>query len=307
MKLVVLPDDGFTPIIAALKKAKSSIDTTVFRSDRLEIEKAFEQAVARGVRVRALIAQTNRGGEKRLRKLELRLLGAGVTVARSGDDLARYHSKMLIIDNRVLYVMLFNYTALDAKSRSFAVISKNHAQVKEATRLFESDVTRQPFSASKHTLVISPDNARQTLASFIEASKKELCIYDPDITDRAMLKLLEDRAKKGVSIRVIGKMSKRAGQLRAERLPKRRLHARVIISDGRRAFLGSQGLRRAELDARREVGVIVHDARLVKTLQDVFESDWAETPTAQSLKNAVATPDEKPAGRKDEAQSAVAG
>jgi phosphatidylserine/phosphatidylglycerophosphate/cardiolipin synthase-like enzyme len=80
---------------------------------------------------------------------------------------------------------------------------------------------------------------------------------------------------------VIGKLGKRAKKLDASRLPKLRLHARVIIADGRSAFLGSQGLRRSELDARREVGIIVRDQRTVKALRNVFESDWAETPAAQ--------------------------
>jgi hypothetical protein len=39
------------------------------------------------VAVRALIAHTNFGGEKRLRQLELRMLQAGVTVTRTADDL----------------------------------------------------------------------------------------------------------------------------------------------------------------------------------------------------------------------------
>ena len=41
------------------------------------------------VKVRALIAHTNSGGEKRLRQLEMRMLQAGVTVTRTADDLAR--------------------------------------------------------------------------------------------------------------------------------------------------------------------------------------------------------------------------
>ena len=56
-----------------------------------------------------------------------------------------------------------------------------------------------------------------------------------------------------------------------------RLHARVIIRDGRHAFLGSQSLRSLELDSRREVGIIVRDLRIVKKLRDVFESDWSTT------------------------------
>ena len=101
MKLIVLPEDGMTAVVNAIKTAKKSIDTTIFRFDRAEIEKALEAAVGRGVKVRTLIAHTNRGGDKLLRKLELRLLGAGVTVARSAEDLARYHAKFMVVDGRI--------------------------------------------------------------------------------------------------------------------------------------------------------------------------------------------------------------
>ena len=75
--------------------------------------------------MRALIAHTNRGGEDRLRKLELRLLERGVTVSRTADDLARYHGKMLVADDQ-LFVLGFNYTKLDIdKSRSFGLVTKN--------------------------------------------------------------------------------------------------------------------------------------------------------------------------------------
>ena len=44
MKLIVQPDDGLSPVLAAIKSAKSSIDTTIFRFDRPEIEKALQDA-----------------------------------------------------------------------------------------------------------------------------------------------------------------------------------------------------------------------------------------------------------------------
>src|SRR3954467_8574768 len=126
MKLIVQPDAGVAPIVTAIKGAKRALDVLIFRLDREEITKALEDAVARGVNVRALIAHTNRGGEKSLRKLELRLLGAGVTVSRTADDLVRYHGKMMIIDNRELHVYGFNFTALDIdKSRSFGIVTRN--------------------------------------------------------------------------------------------------------------------------------------------------------------------------------------
>ena len=62
--------------------------------------------------MRALIAHTNRGGEARLRKLEQRLLAAGVTVSRTADDLLRYHAKFMVADS-VLHLFGFNFTKLD--------------------------------------------------------------------------------------------------------------------------------------------------------------------------------------------------
>jgi phosphatidylserine/phosphatidylglycerophosphate/cardiolipin synthase-like enzyme len=58
-----------------------------------------------------------------------------------------------------------------------------------------------------------------------------------------------------------------------------RLHTRTIIRDRRHVFVGSQSLRAAELDSRREVGLIVQDAKAVKQLVDIFESDWARKST----------------------------
>ena len=103
MKLIIQPDDGIAPLLVAIKRAKKTIDIVIFRFDRVELAKALAAAVGRGVVVRALVAHTNRGGEKRLRKLEMTFLEAGVTVCRTADDLTRHHGKMMIVDGE-LYV-----------------------------------------------------------------------------------------------------------------------------------------------------------------------------------------------------------
>jgi phosphatidylserine/phosphatidylglycerophosphate/cardiolipin synthase-like enzyme len=284
VKLQILPDDGLAGTVAAIKQAKTSLDLTIFRFDRPEIEKALHAAVARGVKVRALVAHTNRGGEKLLRKLEQRLLAGGVTVTRTGDELLRYHGKMLIVDNRTLHVMLFNYTALDARSRSFAIVARNRALVAEAVRLFEADAARQPFSPPARQLVISPDNARTALSAFIRGARKELLIYDPKVSDGSMVRALEDRVSKGVEVRILGNVGKRGTRLRCLKLAGIRLHARVIIRDGRQAFLGSQSLRPPELDIRREIGLIVKNAAMVRALRAVFVKDWqASAPKEETV------------------------
>ena len=280
MKLIIQPDDGLMPLLKAIRRARKTIDIVIFRFDRPELEKALETAVNRGVVVRALIAHTNRGGEKSLRRLELRLLTAGVTVARTADDLPRYHGKLLIVDD-VLYVFGFNYTKLDIeKSRSFGIMTRDKRLVKEACSLFEADSTRQPYSPNHDRFVVSPETSRELLTAFIRQAKKQLLIYDVQISDNLIQRVLLDRIRAGVEVRVIGKIEKISGGVECRKLLDLRLHVRAIVRDGNACFLGSQSLRKLELDGRREVGLIITDSRIAKKVQAVFEADWAQAAPA---------------------------
>ena len=137
MRLLIQPGDGIEPLLKAIKKAKKSVEIVIFRFDRAEIERALVDAVERGVFVHALIAFTNRGGEKNLRKLETHFLAKGITVARTAGDLVRYHGKMMIVDRKELHLLSFNFTHLDIDhSRSFALITRNLKLVDEAVCLF---------------------------------------------------------------------------------------------------------------------------------------------------------------------------
>ena len=280
MKLIIQPDDGLIPLLKAVRRARKTIDIVIFRFDRPELEKALEAAVTRGVVVRALIAHTNRGGEKSLRRLELRLLDAGVTVARTADDLPRYHGKLLIVDD-VLYVFGFNYTKIDIeKSRSFGIMTRDKRLVKEACSLFEADRTRQPYSPNHDRFVVSPETSRELLTAFIRQAKKQLLIYDVQVSDNLIHRVLLDRIRAGVEVRVIGKMEKISSGVECRKLLDLRLHVRAIVRDGNACFLGSQSLRKLELDGRREVGLIITDSRIAKKVQAVFEADWAQTAPA---------------------------
>ena len=281
MELIIEPKDGIVPLVAAIKKATKQIDITIFRFDLRELQRALESAVTRGVKVHALIAHTSGGGQKRLRNLELELLNAGVTVSRTDDDLRRYHYKMLLIDRDTLYTQGFNYTRLDIeKSRSMAVATKNKSMVSEAIKLFEADATRQPYTANNDNFLVSPENARTGLARFIKSAKKQLLIYDMKVSDRQMIKLLQDRVKAGVDVRILGKLGKlgkKVEGLKSERMPVLRLHLRAMLRDSQEMFLGSMSLRAIELDKRREVGVIVKERAAAKQFRELFEEDWAKT------------------------------
>ncbi|MEO8051784.1 MAG: phospholipase D-like domain-containing protein [Acidobacteriota bacterium] len=295
LKLLIQPHDGIAPLIAAIKGAKKSIDILIFRMDWKELENALKAASGRGVAVRALIAHTNRGGESKLRALEMRFLDAGIIVGRTSDDLIRYHGKMLIVDRRTLFLLSFNFVHLDIEhSRGFGLVTTTSKVVQEAMRLFDADLNRQTYTAGLKSFVVSPANARTELSAFIKKAGKQLLIYDPKIADKQIMRLLQDRAKAGVDIKIIGSLGVSNSKLQVTPLTSMRLHTRTIIRDGSQAFLGSQSLRQPELDLRREIGMIVRDSKIVKGLLATFESDWAATGVDETNETVKANTETEP-------------
>jgi hypothetical protein len=163
------------------------------------------------------------------------------------------------------------------RSRSFGVIAKDHKLVQEAEKLFEADMQRQEYTPAAAAFVVSPLNAREELSAFIKAAKKELLIYDPAVTDLEMVSLLNERVKAGVNVQIVGR-----GKLPTRKLTRLRLHTRTMVRDGTHVFIGSQSLRRAELDKRREIGLIFRDPKIALQLARIFNEDSEGTQPAAS-------------------------
>lgn len=306
MKLIIQPEDGLGPIISALKNAKKTIEIAIFRFDLSDLETTLKEVAAKGVKVTALVADVNRGGEKNLRQLETRFLDAGIIVARTADDLIRYHDKMIIVDRRTLFVLSFNFTHLDIDhSRGFGIVTSNAALVQEAVQLFEADCARRPYTAGPGNFVVSPANSRKVLRDFLKRARKQLLIYDPQISDREMIKVMQERVKAGVEVRIIGKIGARSS-LSVKKLTRMRLHTRTIIRDGRQAFVGSQSLRPAELDSRRELGLIIREPKVVKKLLASFDADWATTNAAADEAQEHGKDEKLDKGQQQETEKALA-
>jgi cardiolipin synthase len=274
-RLLVQPDDGAAPLLEAIDSARRSLDVYVFRLDHREVGAALKRAARRGVAVRALVAHTRRGGESGLRDLEKRLRQMRIAVSRSDDDLQRYHGKMAIVDERRLLVLGYNFTRRDIEhSRSFGVMIDDAHAVEEARQMFDADFARRGYVPEHGALVVSPFNSRSVLSRMIQQAQKQLLIYDRRLSDDVMLRLIEKQARAGVEVRIIGKTERRLKNVAVAKFAGR-LHVRAIIQDGQRLFVGSQSLRRTELDKRREIGVVVSSAAEVRRALGVFQQDWA--------------------------------
>src|SRR5260370_1544618 len=157
MKLIIEPDDSAAPLHGALKSARKTLEIAIFRFDRSDIETLLKAAVADGVKVTALVADVNRGGEKNLRELEKRFLENGITVARTSADLIRYHDKYFIIDRRGLAVFSFYFTPPDIQhSPGFGIVTKKKVLIQATVQRFPAHCARRSYCAGQAHFVGSP-------------------------------------------------------------------------------------------------------------------------------------------------------
>lgn len=278
MQLIIQPIDGIQPLMKAIANAKNSIEIVIYKFDQVEIEQALAEAVARGVSVHVLVTHTNKDDLKTIKKLEKRLEDFGIRVTRTNNDLVRYHTKMMIIDRKTLFILTFNFIFLDIyHSRSFGIITDEPRYVKEAITLFESDSFVSAYKLKKsdfNNLIVSPINSRQRLLDFISGAKEQLLIYDDKLSDAHIIRAIEKRAAAGVDVKIIGQPDRDIKGAKIRKIPLIRLHTQITIRDGQSIFIGSQSFRKIELDDRREVGMIFSDVDIIRKLFVIFEMDW---------------------------------
>jgi cardiolipin synthase A/B len=181
----------------------------------------------------------------------------------------------------MLYVLGYNFTKRDIdRSRSLGIATDDPELVEEGMCLFEADFDRKIYTPAHAQFVVSPLNARTSLLAMIEAASEQLLIYDARLSDNMMQRALEKQALAGVEVRIIGKVEKKLERVEVGKHAGEKLHVRAMVRDGKAAFIGSQSLRRTELDRRREIGVIIEDRSIVNQIVRIFETDWALTQAA---------------------------
>jgi cardiolipin synthase A/B len=198
-------------------------------------------------------------------------------LSRTADDMVRYHGKVVVVDNKRAFVLGFNFTALDIKkSRSLGLVTTNPKIVSAISKLIDADHNRVPPIVTSTRLVVSPENAREQLSAFIRGARRELLIYDANVTDDRIIAVLMQRAAAGVKVKILGGLERKWKDtgIKVKDMRGLRLHVRAIVRDRKEAFVGSQSLRKLELDKRREVGLITKDKRAVAQIARTFESDW---------------------------------
>jgi phosphatidylserine/phosphatidylglycerophosphate/cardiolipin synthase-like enzyme len=197
----------------------------------------------------------------------------------------------MLVDGATAYIMTTNFTRAAFKAnREFDVVDHDARDVAALRALFSADWNDRPYAPRDPNLPVSPADARPLLTALIRSAQHTLDVYAEELQDTGMERALAAAARRGVRVRVIlpapsGPDRDASGVARisavgaqVHRLAQSYLyvHAKAIVADGRRAFVGSENLSTASLDRNREVGVIVADPGAIQTLESTFDGDWAQ-------------------------------
>jgi phosphatidylserine/phosphatidylglycerophosphate/cardiolipin synthase-like enzyme len=312
-QFLVLPDDSMIPLLAALAAAQQTIDIYVFTLSNPDILAALREAVARGVRVRAVVdpapSENAAAGHAAMRALN----EANVQVRPRPSYFERVHAKSFVVDGAHALVSSINFLDDWMHTRDHGVLTSNPVVVQGIMQTFAADWAAIPDdSVPAPPLVLSPPNSRATLADLIDGAQASLFLEEEQITDDAMVDLLAARSNAGVAVQIVTNalqtknrpcletLQARAPQVQVRYSTQLWLHTKLVIADERRMLVGSVNLTPTSLDKRREVSMLVDDpaavARAVAVARDDFASGAATPPDPDA---APPRPADSPGGGKD--------
>lgn len=285
--LVIEPGEGMQPIYSLMSSARHQLDMTMYELADPQAVHILEADAARGVTVRVLLDEDYSGASVNEAAFsELRSHRVQVRWAPSGTI---FHQKTITVDDHRSAIMTLNLTSeYYSTTRDFAVITTDPADVAAIEQVFRSDWadTGPPQSGPKGTNLVWSPGAEEPIIALIQSARYSLLVENEEMDDSAIVTALDDAAGRGVEVRVVMTYSSSWASELAELAdagvdvrtysPDASLyiHAKVVVVDGRVAFVGSQNFSESSLDYNRELGLITDDLSIVRPIARTVTSDF---------------------------------
>jgi cardiolipin synthase A/B len=304
IQLYVEPDAGDSVITDAIDGAQKSVWVEMYLLTDRKIISALEEAAHRGIDTRVMLeTHPYGGGSASPTETMDRLNAAAVQTKATSPDFSLTHEKGMVIDGKTAYIMTSNFTlaalgvSKSTKNREYGVIDNNQQDVQSVIDIFNADWNRTNVQLSDPNLVVSPINSRKDFEALIGSAHKSLQIEAEEMQDNDIEQALVNTEKRGVQVQVIlpassssssdsgssnsgnsaGISTIEQGNVQVKEDPHLYMHAKIIIVDGQKAFVGSENISAASLDSNRELGIIVSDQNSLNTLQQTFQQDWNDS------------------------------
>ncbi len=268
VNVLVEPDAGISPLLAAINGAVKSVWLEIYLLTNKRVIQALEGDANRGVDVRVMLEPHPAGGANTAVQETLdRLNAARVQARASAPQFALTHEKGMLVDASTVYIMTSNFTnaalgvGTGTHNREYDIVDTNASEVQAVTAIFQADWERSSASFSAVNLVVSPINARFAFTSLLDSARRTLLLEAEEMNDSSIEQALVAARQRGVRVQVVlpapsGSFESnqqeiavlQAGGVLVREDYHLYMHAKLIIVDGREAFVGSENISPQSLD-----------------------------------------------------------
>lgn len=303
-QLLVMPDDGPDPVLDLIDSAQTSIRFKIYLFTYREARDALIRAAKRGVDVQVLMDQEPVGGGESNAETYQRLQKGGVRVKWASGAFKHHHEKSMVVDDRVALISTFNFTYSSfTKNREYAILTTEPQVVADVAAIFDADwQARDVKLSSDSPLVLSPNNSRERITALIQGAQHTLWLEEATLLDDEITRALVQAVQRGVDVRFIAPQREdrddaeenlqrlvRAGG-HVVRLDAPYVHAKAILADDQRAFIGSVNLSYTSFELNRELGILTEDEEVIDRLRETMLRDWKAGGGASTAQDPSDTP-----------------
>lgn len=195
----------------------------------------------------------------------------------------------MVVDDKIGFVESLNWEPKDlTQTRDYAIVTTHGHEVAEMVGCFDADWDQKEFKPRPDSpLIWCPNNGRQRMADFIDATHKTLWLQNERYQDQVII----ERVTRGVKVHILAKpphslkpdkLIEGVGGLRIlqdvgakiRTLKHLKLHAKMLLADSERAIVGSINIAPGRFYSRRELAIYTEDPVVVKRLKKVAQHDW---------------------------------
>ncbi len=294
VSIQVEPTDSGFAILNAIKGAKKSVHMTMYLLTSDEMINALIDQKKAGKDVKVILNQTfpSDGGDNGPTYTKLK--AKGVPVVWASSNFTFTHAKTILIDGEKALIMTMNLTySSPTTNREYIATDSDPQDVADLESIFTADYAQTPITVQSK-LVVSPAAAnamepRTQLKTLIDSATTSLAVEAQSLSDETLVDAIIAAHQAKVDVKVVIDLdtsktpaqTKTITKLKDSGVPLRALHnpdihAKAIVADGARTFVGSQNLTATALDQNREVGVLTNAASESAKVQQVIEGDFAK-------------------------------
>jgi phosphatidylserine/phosphatidylglycerophosphate/cardiolipin synthase-like enzyme len=264
---------------------------TMYALEDTTMEKLLAQAAADGVTVRVILDQDNEKSNNQAAYTYL--TSHGVQVHWANTAYTYTHQKTITVDGATTSIQTLNLQSqYYSTSREFAIIETDANDIAAIESTFNADFVNAAVTpATGDDLVWSPTNSQTSILGVINGAKTSLMVENEEMADSAVTSALEAAAKRGVKVTIIMTANssyttaltalKKAGAKIGTYAANASLyiHAKVILADyGKstaKVFIGSENFSSTSLTQNRELGLIISDTAVMKSINTTLSSDYS--------------------------------